>query len=64
MTWVKIAENNAMLLQKMSEQLNETMTLNQQVKQAMEVQLTRFQNQLQEELEAFKTETEMEVKKQ
>lgn len=53
-----------MLLQKMSEQLNETMTLNQQVKQAMEVQLTRFQNQLQEELEAFKTETEMEVKKQ
>jgi hypothetical protein len=61
---VKIAENNAMLLQKMSEQLNETMTLNQQVKQAMEVQLTRFQNQLQEELEAFKTETEMEVKKQ
>ncbi len=61
---MKIAENNAMLLQKMSEQLNETMTLNQQVKQAMEVQLTRFQNQLQEELEAFKTETEMEVKKQ
>jgi len=61
---VKIAENNAMLLQKMSEQLNETITLNQQVKQAMEVQLTRFQNQLQEELEAFKTETEMEVKKQ
>ena len=59
---MKIAENNAMLLQKMSEQLNETMTLNQQVKQAMEVQLTRFQNQLQEE--AFKTETEMEVKKQ
>ena len=61
---MKIAENNAMLLQKMSEQLNETMTLNQQVKQAMEVRLTRFQNQLQEELEAFKTETEMEVKKQ
>ena len=61
---MKIAENNAMLLQKMSEQLNETMTLNQQVKQVMEVQLTRFQNQLQEELEAFKTETEMEVKKQ
>ena len=61
---MKIAENNAMLLKKMSEQLNETMTLNQQVKQAMEVQLTRFQNQLQEELEAFKTETEMEVKKQ
>ena len=61
---MKIAENNAMLLQKMSEQLNESMTLNQQVKQAMEVQLTRFQNQLQEELEAFKTETEMEVKKQ
>ena len=61
---MKIAENNAMLLQKMSEQLNETMTLNQQVKQAMEVQLTRFQTQLQEELEAFKTETEMEVKKQ
>lgn len=61
---MKIAKNNAMLLQKMSEQLNETMTLNQQVKQAIEVQLTRFQNQLKEELEAFKTETEMEVKKQ
>ena len=61
---MKIAENNAMLLQKMNEQLNETMKLHQQVKQAMEVQLTRFQNQLKEELEAFKTETEMEVKKQ
>lgn len=53
-----------MLLQKISEQLNETMTIHQQVKQAIEMQLTRFQNQLKEELESFKTETEMEVKKQ
>ena len=61
---MKIAKNNAIVFQKISDQLTEALTLQQQLKEAMELQLMKFQSQLKEELEAFKTETDVEVKKQ